>query len=485
MKRFLPLILLALAWHPARAQFGFAQDNKPVNVTFPGSCDAQAPSSATATCTASGAGVTGDIVLVFTKAQNTSGTGVATMAALTNCGPWVQYAPVNTNGSGNAFNSTIRGCVLTAGTTPAPSVTWSSVNATNTEIGVLIVHSSAGFGPTILDRGITAVNGSSTSSATGSTNATRNPNTIVIGVSQTLATAETWATAIPGYTRIAGAGSNHQAVFYHQNTTIGIQSMTATLSSAAANEASLIALQLGPNVNCSVQGCTFVQGTNSSGQSGTFDHITLSAVKNGSTLFYFVFHNTSSGSGTTTMSDSTGYNIWCAGDSSSNCSTPGGTVTMTDKQLSATYAMSVFYSKGVITGNGISGSVTGLPQASDCSVACTFIGGFMIEMSGPFKWDSFVSTATLTTSGVGTNNVGCGALSASQPQDMILMGVYNPANSVMSAGTSPITFTLPSITSQVNGQPEYGTWSGVGSTSPKATLVASATPYGAMCMMWQ
>lgn len=454
-------------------------------VSLMGFCSGTAAST-TVACTSSAAGNSGDLVIANSTAQNTSGTGIPAFSS-SQCATWFPLVPSNSGGTGMAMNAALSGCILASTQTPAVSVTWTSVSASNTAINVQVLHSSAGWASPILDRYDSTVHTSSTTScAFGATNTTRNPNAYLLGICSVLSTAQTWATPPAGYSSsgTTNGGSNHNGFFSQLASTVGTVSGTATITSAAST-GNVVALQTNQPINCGTN-CTYVQGTNSSGETSTYDHITLSAVKNGDTLVYFVFHNNSTGSGTTNMSDSQG-NIWYP----CNANTGGGlSITTADLPISSTYAMNCFYapSVGAYSTSGGAGntlSVTGLPLATDCSVSCTFIGGFFVELSGTFQWDAFSNTPTNTASTSGSNNANCGTLTTSQTNDFIICGIYNASNDTMSAGTSPITFTLPSIGGQTNGQPEYGVWSSSGSFTPAATLVTGSVTYGGMAVAFK
>lgn len=450
-------------------------------VTLLGFCTGASAASTTVACTASAGGASGDLVVASTTAQNTSGTGTAAFTS-SQCSNWVPFIPPSTNGSSMAMDTAMYGCRLTSSVTPAVSVTWTGVSASNTAIDVQVLHSATGWNTPILDRYLTTQHTTaSTSCAFGATNTTRNPFDYILSVCSVLSATETW-TQPSGYTYTANGSSTHNGFFNQLASTQVTPSATATMSTSADSNGMVVALQANPNVDCSSSGCGYVQGTSSSGQTGQFDHVTLSAVKNGDTLVYFVFHNNSSGSGTTNMSDSAG-NIWYP----CGTNTGGGTsVTMTDLPISSTYAMSCFYSPSVGSfssagGGGLTLSVTGDPIASDCTVSCSFIGGFFIELSGTFNWDAFSNTSSGATTGSGSNNASCGSMTTSQANDFVVCALYNASNATLTAGTSPITFTVPTFSSgQTNGIPEYGLWSGSGSIAPLGTLATSGVAYGGM-----
>lgn len=454
------------------------------SVSVLGSCTGSA-ASVTSTCTSSAAGNSGDLVIATSNSQNTSGTGVAAFSS-SQCATWFPLVPSNSSGTGMAMNEAASGCLLTSTQTPAVSVTWSSVSASNSSINVQVLHASAGWANPILDRYDTTVHTTaSTNCAFGATNTTRNPNDYIWALCSVLSSTQTF-TPPAGYTLTAGGSNTHVGLMSQLYTSAATAGGTATLSVSADSTGAVVALQTNQSaLNCS-SNCTYVQGTNSSGQTGQYDHITLSAVKNGDTLIYFVFHNTSSGSGTTNMSDSQG-NVWYPCGSNTGGST---SVTANDLPISSTYAMNCFYSPSVgawstAGANGNTLSVTGLPIASDCTTSCSFIGGFFVEVSGTFQWDAFSHTSSGATSTSGSNNANCGTMTTAAVNEFIICGIYNSSNSTMTAGTSPFTFTLPSIGGQTNGQPQYGVWSSSGSITPEATLASSGIAYGGMALAFK
>jgi len=168
------------------------------------------------------------------------------------------------------------------------------------------------------------------------------------------------------------------------------------------------------------------------------------------------------------MTDSGG-NTWFP----CNTNTGGSTsATMTDLQLNSTFGMSCFYSIAVSSG----GTVTGEPLPSDCAANCTFVGGVFMEFSGPHQWEAFSNTSPSAVSGSGSNNLNCGSITTTTPNDFLVCGI-DTASGTPTAGTSPIAFTL---FNSVNGSMEDGVWSGSGTTSMTETITGSGIAYGGM-----
>jgi hypothetical protein len=462
-----------------------------VNVTVSGSCDSGNVASATSGCTSSGAGVTGDLVFISSKSQNTSGTGTMTPAAITNCqdprvsgvNEWVQIPP-NTNGSGQAVDAAAAYCVLTAGATPTVSVVWSGVNATATQTQLYVLHSTTGWNPTLLDRYVTTVTASGATCPTGTTNTTNNPNDYVLVVCRTLATNETWASNPGSYSKISPAGSNRTGVFSQVVSATGAQTATVTLSSNAANTAMALALQTGGLTNCSA--CAYVAGVNSSGQTVNHDQPSQSAFKNGSLGIYFGWYNNAATNGSVTMTDNTGRNVWCPFNNyPSGCGSVGGNATMNSLTVGGSYSMYAFVGPGIVGGNGTSGTLIFQSTASDCSVSCaTFIGGTGSEwdVQGGII-DGSCNSGSGATSGTTPNNLSC-SLTTTQPNDLIICGIKVPSGATVTAGTG-FTIQTQSPAIQSNGLIESGIRASAGTANVTATLASSGVSYGMMCVAIQ
>jgi hypothetical protein len=432
------------------------------------------------------------VVFFSSKAQNTSGTGTMTPAAITNCqdprtpgtNEWV-IIPPNTNGSGQAIDAGAAYCVLTAITTPTVSVVWSGVSASATQTQLYVLHSSNGWNPTLLDRYITTVTASTSTCPTGSTNTTTNPNDYVLVVCRTLATNETWATNPSGYAKLTATGNNRTGVFSQLVSATGAQGATVTLSANAATNAMALALQTGASVTCS--GCTYDAGVNSSGQTINHDQPTLSGAKNGSTAIYFGWYdNAILTNGAVTMTDNTARNIWCPFNSAASCSTVGSTATMNSLTVGGNYSMYAFVAPGIITGNGVSGSLIYESVASDCSVSCvTFIGGTASAWSlAGGTIEGSCNSSSGATSGSGTNNAACPGLVTTTANDIVVCGIKVPGGSTVTAGTSPVTFTLqtqsPAV--QSNGVILSGIIPTPGTYTINATIATASVSYGMMCV---
>jgi predicted outer membrane repeat protein len=455
-------------WQPAAYTF-----TESGILTTNGTCGSTSGSGGTVSCTSSGAGNAGALIFAASGVTTTSGTGSVTFSS-PQCSNWQPVAQPNSDGSGAQMNGGAAACILTATATPTVTASWSGTTGTTPWIVVGVFTISTGWNSVLLDRFVTSVNSAaSTNCASGTSYTTRNPNTVNFMVCQTLSS-ETF-TAPPGYTPQQSISTAQLSTLI--NTTKGTQSATGTLSASHMSTGMLISLNANPSaMNCS--GCTFVQGADSSGETGQYDQITLSNVRNGDTLLYCQQHSGYTGSGTVTMTDALGTNIWV----DPVTGTSGTSITVSDNVPSGIpgYGMRCFYSASINTGSlgDLTASVTGEPIFSDCSTSCAYVGGFFVELSGTFNIDAYSSN--IGVSGAGSNNISCGFLTASQANDFILCEQYNEnaASSNMSAGTTPIPFALPSIGGQANGQPEYGVWSSYGLTAQYATLSRSGLSYG-------
>ena len=460
-------------------------------VTVSGSCDSGNVASLTSTCTSSGAAVTGDLVFISSKAQNTSGTGTMTPAAITNCqdprvagvNQWV-IIPPNTNGSGQAVDAAAAYCVMTAGATPAISVVWSGVNGTATQTQLYVLHSTVGWNPTLLDRYITTVTASGANCTPGTTNSTNNANDYVMIVCRTLSTNETWATNPGSYTKISPTGNNRTGVFSQLVSATGAQGSSVALSANAATNSMVIALQSGALTNCS--GCTYDSGVNSSGQTVNHDQPTLSGFKNGSMGIYFGWYDNAATNGAVTMTDNTGRNVWCPFNNyPAGCGNVGGTATENSLTVGGNYSMYAFVGPGIIDGNGVSGSLIFESVASDCSVSCsTFIGGTGSSWSvqgGVI--DGSCNSGSGATSTTTPNNLSC-SLTTTQPNDLIVCGIKVPSGATVTAGTGmAIQTQSPAV--QSNGVIESGVMAAAGTANVTATLASSGVSYGMMCVAIQ
>jgi len=497
VKTCLVFVALLSAPHLLRAQYDLGARSLftasgTITVTVSGSCDSGNVAGLTPTCTSSGAGVTGDLVVITSKAQNTSGTGTMTPATLTGCGDprvtgtneWVQIPP-NTNGSGQAIDAAAAYCVLTAGSTPALSVTWSSVSASATQLQGYVLHSTVGWNLTLLDRYVTTVTGSGSTCPTGSTNATTNSNDYVLAVCRTLGTNETWATNPGSYTKISPTGSNRTGVFSQLVSATGVQSATVALSSNAATSAMAIAFQTGAAV--SGVGGVYDAGVNSSGQTVNHDQPSMSGFTNGSIGVYFGWYDNVLTNGAVTMTDGTARNVWCPFNNyPSGCSTVGGLATENSLTVGGSYSMYAFVGPGIIGGDGTSGTLIFQSTASDCSVSCaTFIGGTGSRWSvqGGIIDGSCHSASGATTTTT-PNNLSCTGMTTTAANDLIICGTKIPGGNTITAGTSPTSFTIqtqsPAI--QSNGVIQSAVWSGSGSTTITETIAASGVSYGMMCV---
>lgn len=467
MRFLLVLLLSPLAMAQYVPSFGVvpARALGPV-ITQVGGC-VNSASSTTTSCTSSPSATSGNILVAVSKAQNSSGTGTPTFTTTGATCVWRLLVPPTIITSGNSYNAAVYGCALTSSGTAATSVTWAgTTSGPFTDISISEWHSTATWNATLFDRSIVNANTtSSTSCPTGTTAlATSNPYDLILGICENFNSAQTWG-ALSGWTNSTTSSRNTTGVYSKATTTKATQTATIPFSASDTSTGMLVALQATNNINCA--SCTYVQSENSAGETGQYDHIALSGVVPGDTLVYYVFHNNWSGSGTTTMTDSSGTNIWYP----CNTNTGGATsVTMTDIQFSSSFGMSCFYSIAVATG----GTVTGEPTATDCAVSCTFVGGVFIEYSGPGAWEGFSTNAASSTTS--PDNMNCGSLTTATANDLIVCGT-DALTGTPTAGSVPVSFTLRNTT---NGAIEDGVWTGSGTTAPTQSLAASGVTYGAM-----
>jgi hypothetical protein len=443
----------------------------PPSVTNPGACAISSGSSRSTNCTPSNGGAIGDVIVATSYIANTSGTPtVAFSSSQCDSYGFQPLIPVNVNGTSSALASTTYACVIASATASAVTVTWTSSTGTSPQLAANVFHASTGWNKPLLDRSNSSVNSSSNNCPTGSAGTTRTAYDYIYAtcVSNGTSTFQ----SLSGFTSLNT--SNAIGNYGQLVSATGAQSYTPTIASAKANAGAVAALQLNTGLGCT--GCTNVQWNSSSGQTGQYDHITLSSFKAGDTIVYFVVHNNTSGSGTTTMTDNTGLNIWHSCDESV---TPAASITVNDIQLQSGYAGACFWSPSALSQNG---SITGDPVASDCATSCSFVGGIFGELSGTFNLESGAFTHNSGTTTSGSNNAACGALTTANTNDFILNFVYSLSGGTATAGSSPISFSLPTIATQSNGTPESAVWSSSGSITPHVTLANSGDTYSDMCL---
>lgn len=472
MKILLYGLLLAMLSTVSRGQyvnFGFntGAASGPT-VTYVGGC-VNSASALTNNCTASPSSTFGNLLIAISKAQNSSGNGVPTFSTTGATCAWRRLIVPTDISTGNSYNATVYGCLLTSSGTAVTTVTWTgTTGGPFTDLSVSEWHTTGTWNASFFDRSSVLANVTSTTSCPSGTTAlaTQNSNDLLIGICENFNNAETWG-ALSGWTNRATSSRNTTGVYSKTQTSTATQTVTVPKSVADTSTGILIALQASNIHNCS--GCVLVQSANSSGQNIHFDQIALSGVVEGDTLVYYVFHNSWSGTGTTSMTDSSGTNIWYP----CNTNTGGATsVTMTDLQFTTTFGMSCFYALNVPTG----GTITGMPLATDCTTSCTFVGGVFMEFKGPVAWDAWSNTASTASSTTTPNNVNCGSLTTTQANDLIICG-SNVNTGTPTAGTVPTSFTMFNT---VNGTIEDAVWSGSGTTSPTQSLAGSGVTYGAM-----
>lgn len=466
------ILLLTLSSYGQVMQVGVVGSSITVTVSGPtvsyiGGC-VNSASALTNNCTASPSSTSGNILVAVSKVQNNSGNGVPTFSTTGVTCPWRRLLVPTDISTGNSYNATVYACIMSSSGTAVTTVTWTgTTGGPFTDLSISEYHSTATWNASLFDRSTVLSNTTSTTSCPTATTAlaTQNANDLLLAICVNFNNAQTWGT-LSGWTTHAASNRNTTGVYSKTQTATATQTATVPLSSADRSNGILIALQASNVHNCS--GCVLVQSTNSSGQNIHFDQIALSGVVEGDTLVYYVFHNSWSGSGTTSMTDSSGTNIWYP----CNTNTGGATsVTMTDLQFTSTFGMSCFYALNVPTG----GTITGMPLATDCATSCSFVGGAFMEFKGPVAWDAFSSNANASST-TSPNNVNCGSMTTTQANDLIICG-SNVDIGTPTAGTVPTSFTMYNT---VNAAMEDGVWSGSGTTSPTQSLSGSGVTYGAM-----
>lgn len=467
--KYLYLFILSAAAYGQSLPFGGIPVTISVGptVAFVNGC-VNSASALTTSCTLSV--TSGNLLVVSSKTQNSTGTGAIVVSNTGATCTWNRAIPTSPLASGTPFNSSVYTCIAGSTASTPVTVTWSgTTSGPFTDISVAQYSTSATWNNPVLDRSIQSANTTaSTSCATGTTPATQNPNDLLLAICQNFNSAQTWGT-LTGYTNRATSSRNTLGVYDKAITSAGAQSTTIPLSASDSSQGALIAFQASNVVNCA--SCALVQSTDSANQTPQHDQIALSGVVPGDTLVYYVYHSNWSGSGTTTMADSGG-NIW----QRCGLGTTGSTsVTMTDLQVDSTHGMACFYSLVVSAG----GTVTGQPVASDCTVSCTLIGGWFAEIKGATNWDAFASTVSGTASS-GSNNATCGSLTTTQANDFVFCSTY-PDAGFSSVGTSPLALTQ---SNSVNGPAGYAIDSASGSISPTMTYT-SGTAYGGMTVAFK
>ncbi len=209
-------------------------------------------------------------------------------------------------------------------------------------------------------------------------------------------------------------------------------------------------------------GCTYVQSTHSS-QSGHTDWPTLLNVKAGHALVYIgEFSNWTAGAAVT-MTDNHG-NTWYRCDNNA-------TSAFVEIQDQSTYGMSCHYTVNIAAWP----TITAQPVASQCvSKSCTQVGGSFFELALPATAKSTawaIPYAGKSTSG--SNNVNCGSMSLTQPNDF-LMCDFNNASGTPTAGTTPVAFTMrETVVTAI----ETGLFPGTGTIIPTGKLNTSGIAY--------
>jgi hypothetical protein len=126
--------------------------------------------------------------------------------------------------------------------------------------------------------------------------------------------------------------------------------------------------------------------------------------------------------------------------------------------------------------------------ASDCASNCTQLSLWIGDYSGPLvpggtqAWEAWGSHANATSTS-GSNNFTSGSATTISANDLILAFAYDVAGNQLTAGTSPITFTVRnSATDSFVG--EEGVWSGSGAINPTFNGTAG-DPYGGITVAFK
>ena len=123
-------------------------------------------------------------------------------------------------------------------------------------------------------------------------------------------------------------------------------------------------------------------------------------------------------------------------------------------------------------------TITAQPVASQCvNISCTQVGGSFFELALPATATSTAwATPYAGKSTTGSNNVNCGSITLTQPNDF-LMCDFNNASGTPTAGTSPVAFTMrESVVTAI----ETGLYPGTGTIIPTGKLNTSGIAYTAM-----
>jgi hypothetical protein len=245
-------------------------------------------------------------------------------------------------------------------------------------------------------------------------------------------------------------------------------SANATVNNANVTVPAFIATAVIGGADCG--SCVYVQSTESGGTGASDPTSYTQPTTSGDTLVVFGVHSNWSGSGTTTVTDSAG-NTWhpCSGT---------GTGAFTDLQDGATWAVSCHYALNII-GAAVD---TVKISASDCAGAggCTWVAGTYLEYSGPTAWDNWGFNAN-ATDGAGSNNVTCGSVTTTVNNDLIVCSI-DQASGNMTAGTSPITFTMRET---VSTAAEDGKWTSSGAINPTQTDSISGDTYAGITVAFK
>ncbi len=197
-------------------------------------CVNSASSSLTATCAMGSSITSGNLLVVTSKTENTTGTGTisVTSSSGVSC-TWVQAVGSIPVSSGSGFNTAMYTCNIPSTGAETIQVTWSGTTGPNfTDIAVTEYQTSTSWKATVLDQSQFAYGSTSTTScATGTTSATTNANDLIIAISQNFNSAETWG-SLAGWTNRAASSRNTTGWYDQVVTSTGAQSATIPFSAA-------------------------------------------------------------------------------------------------------------------------------------------------------------------------------------------------------------------------------------------------------------
>ena len=240
-----PILLMALLMQVRiPGPGGTALGSGGPTITYVQGC-VNSATAVTVTC-ALGSNITsGNLLVVTSKSQNNSGTGIPTFTSSLGIGcTWVQAVPTTLIGTGTPFNASMYTCLVPSTGAETVSVTWAgTTGGPFTDITIAEYSTSTSWNSTVLDQSASSLNSASTTScATGTTSATTNPNDLIIAVCENFNSAETWG-ALAGFTNRSGSSRNTSGFYDRVVTSTGTQSATIPLSTADSSTGMIAAFK--------------------------------------------------------------------------------------------------------------------------------------------------------------------------------------------------------------------------------------------------